>query len=54
MTFDHLFVNGYRDRLCSVMNGELGQDVLDVFAYGLGADEELLRDLRLTEPVDQE
>ena len=54
MILDQLVTNGEGNRLRPVMNAELGQDVLDVFAHGLGADEEPFRDLGLAEPFDEE
>src|SRR4051794_6382143 len=54
MTLDHLVTNGEGDRLCPAMDPELREDVLDVLAHGLGAYEELLRNLGLAEPVDEE
>src|SRR6266540_963277 len=54
MALDQLVTNSERNRLCSVMNLELGQDVLDVLAHGLRAYEELLRHLRLAKPLDEE
>jgi hypothetical protein len=49
-----LVTNGDRNRLCPVMNAELGQDVLDVLPHGLGAYDELFRDLGLAKPLDEE
>ena len=46
MMLDQLVTNGDRDRLCPVMNAELGQDVLDVLGDGLAADHELAGDIR--------
>src|SRR6266508_6534183 len=54
MSLDQLVTNGERDRLCPAMNAQLGQDVLDVLAHRLRADEELLRDLGLVQPFDEE
>src|SRR5215204_3962658 len=54
MSLDQLVTNGERNSLGPVMNAELGQDVLDVFAYRLGADEELLRHLGLAQALDEE
>jgi hypothetical protein len=42
-----------RNRLCPAVNAELLQDPLDVAADGLGADEEVLGDLRLGEATGE-
>lgn len=54
MSLDQLVTHGDRNGLRPAMNSELGQDVLDVLAYGLRGNEEPFRDLRLAQPLDQE
>ena len=54
MSLDQLVTNGNRNRLCPAMNAELGQDVLDVLAHGLGAYEEPLRHLGLAQSLEEE
>ena len=53
MSLDQVVTNGDRNGLRPAMNRELGQDVLDVLAHGLGGYEELRRDLGLAQPLDQ-
>jgi hypothetical protein len=50
---ERLVANGKRNRLCPAMNAELAEYVLDVLAHGSRIEDELLRYLRLVEPLDE-